>query len=64
MFLKGCEAYGLKSHDLFVVNDLYEHRNLYMVTNNYLFSQKLFIPYQRQTLHKIFVEMPKQNGNH
>jgi len=33
MFLKGCEAYGLKSHDLFVVNDLYEHRNLYMVVD-------------------------------
>ena len=33
MFLKGCEAYGLKSHDLFVVNDLYEHKNLYMVSN-------------------------------
>jgi len=34
MFLKGCEAYGLKSHDLFVVNDLYEHKNLYMVINS------------------------------
>lgn len=31
MFLKGCEAYGLKSQDLFQVNDLYEHKNLYMV---------------------------------
>lgn len=31
MFLKGCENYGLKSQDLFQVNDLYEHKNLYMV---------------------------------
>lgn len=31
MFLKGCEAYGLKSQDLFQVNDLYEHKNVYMV---------------------------------
>jgi len=31
MFLKGCESYGLKSQDLFQVNDLYEHKNLYMV---------------------------------
>jgi hypothetical protein len=31
MFLKGCEKYGLKSHDLFQVNDLYERKNLYMV---------------------------------
>ncbi|KAA0196684.1 hypothetical protein HAZT_HAZT003960 [Hyalella azteca] len=30
MFLKGCEAYGLKSQDLFQVNDLYENKNLYM----------------------------------
>ncbi|KAK8728903.1 hypothetical protein OTU49_008854 [Cherax quadricarinatus] len=33
MFLKGCEAYGLKSQDLFQVNDLYENRNLYMVVD-------------------------------
>jgi len=33
MFLKGCEAYGLKSQDLFQVNDLYEHKNLYMVVD-------------------------------
>ncbi|CAG2166920.1 unnamed protein product [Oppiella nova] len=33
MFLKGCEEYGLKSHDLFQVNDLYERKNLYMVVN-------------------------------
>ena len=32
MFLKGCEAFGLKSQDLFQVNDLYENKNLYMVT--------------------------------
>ena len=32
MFLKGCESYGLKSQDLFQVNDLYEHKNLYMVS--------------------------------
>ena len=31
MFLKGCEAFGLKSQDLFQVNDLYENKNLYMV---------------------------------
>uniref|UniRef100_T1INE2 Transgelin n=1 Tax=Strigamia maritima TaxID=126957 RepID=T1INE2_STRMM len=31
MFLRGCENYGLKSQDLFQVNDLYEHRNLYTV---------------------------------
>jgi len=31
MFLRGCESYGLKSQDLFQVNDLYEHRNLYTV---------------------------------
>ncbi|KAG8199375.1 hypothetical protein JTE90_011835, partial [Oedothorax gibbosus] len=29
MFLKGCEMYGLKRHDLFQVNDLYEKKNLY-----------------------------------
>jgi len=33
MFLKGCEAYGLKSQDLFQVNDLYESKNLYMVVD-------------------------------
>ncbi|XP_071438817.1 myophilin-like isoform X1 [Hetaerina americana] len=33
MFLKGCIAYGLKSQDLFQVNDLYEHKNLYMVVD-------------------------------
>lgn len=33
MFLKGCEAYGLKSQDLFQVNDLYENKNLYMVVD-------------------------------
>lgn len=33
MFLKGCETYGLKSQDLFQVNDLYEHKNLYMVVD-------------------------------
>lgn len=33
MFLKGCEAYGLKRHDLFQVNDLYERKNLYTVVN-------------------------------
>lgn len=33
MFLKACESYGLKSHDLFQVNDLYERKNLYMVVN-------------------------------
>ena len=32
MFLKGCESYGLKSQDLFQVNDLYENKNLYMVS--------------------------------
>lgn len=33
MFLKGCKEYGLKAHDLFQVNDLYERKNLYMVVN-------------------------------
>ncbi|GIY95920.1 calponin-2 [Caerostris extrusa] len=33
MFLKGCELYGLKRHDLFQVNDLYEKKNLYTVVN-------------------------------
>ena len=37
MFLKGCEAYGLKAQDLFQVNDLYENKNLYMIVDN-LFS--------------------------
>lgn len=31
MFLNGCITYGLKSQDLFQVNDLYEHKNIYMV---------------------------------
>ena len=34
MFLKGCEAYGLKPQDLFQVNDLYEAKNPYMVVDN------------------------------
>lgn len=34
MFLKGCESYGLKSQDLFQVNDLYENKNLYMVSSS------------------------------
>lgn len=34
MYLKGCEAYGLKTQDLFQVNDLYEHKNVYMVVDN------------------------------
>ena len=34
MFLKGCEAYGLKAQDLFQVNDLYENKNLYMIVDN------------------------------
>ncbi|XP_068228484.1 myophilin-like isoform X1 [Palaemon carinicauda] len=33
LFLKGCESYGLKSQDLFQVNDLYENKNLYMVVD-------------------------------
>ncbi|XP_053210310.1 calponin-3-like isoform X1 [Panonychus citri] len=33
LFLKACEAYGLRNHDLFQVNDLYERKNLYMVVN-------------------------------
>lgn len=33
LFLKGCELYGLKSQDLFQVNDLYECKNLYMVVD-------------------------------
>ncbi|XP_064477344.1 calponin-1-like [Ornithodoros turicata] len=33
VFLRACEKYGLKSHDLFQVNDLYERKNLYMVVN-------------------------------
>ncbi|OXA37663.1 Calponin-1 [Folsomia candida] len=33
MFLKGCETYGMKSQDLFQVNDLYENKNLYMVVD-------------------------------
>jgi len=32
-FLKACENYGLKSQDLFQVNDLYECKNLYMVVD-------------------------------
>jgi len=34
LYLKGCEAYGLKTQDLFQVNDLYESKNLYMVVDN------------------------------
>ena len=34
MFIKGCEAYGLKAQDLFQVNDLYENKNLYMIVDN------------------------------
>ena len=34
LFLKGCEAYGLKAQDLFQVNDLYENKNLYMIVDN------------------------------
>ena len=34
MFLKGCEAYGVKAQDLFQVNDLYENKNLYMIVDN------------------------------
>lgn len=34
MYLKGCEAYGLKAQDLFQVNDLYENKNLYMIVDN------------------------------
>nr|CAG4640849.1 EOG090X05V1 [Eulimnadia texana] len=33
MFLEGCKAYGLKSQDIFQVNDLYENKNLYMVVD-------------------------------
>lgn len=35
MYLKGCEAYGLKAQDLFQVNDLYEAKNLYMIADNF-----------------------------
>lgn len=34
MYLKGCESFGLKTQDLFQVNDLYEQKNLYMVVDN------------------------------
>jgi hypothetical protein len=34
LFVKGCEAYGLKAQDLFQVNDLYENKNLYMIVDN------------------------------
>ena len=34
MYLKGCEGYGLKTQDLFQVNDLYENKNLYMIVDN------------------------------
>ena len=34
MYLKGCESYGLKTIDLFQVNDLYEAKNLYTVVDN------------------------------
>ena len=45
MFLKGCEAYGLKSQDLFQVNDLYENKNLYMVcvSKTILLCMSLFV---------------------
>ncbi|XP_076353323.1 myophilin-like isoform X1 [Tachypleus tridentatus] len=33
MFLKGCLNYGLKSWDMFQVNDLYEKKNPYLVVN-------------------------------
>jgi len=33
LFLKACETYGMKSQDLFQVNDLYENKNLYMVVD-------------------------------
>lgn len=32
-FLAACQTYGLKSHDLFQVSDLYERKNLYTVVN-------------------------------
>jgi len=34
LYLKGCESYGLKTVDLFQVNDLYEAKNLYIVVDN------------------------------
>jgi hypothetical protein len=34
LFLKGCGDYGLKTQDLFQVNDLFEGKNLYMVVDN------------------------------
>ena len=34
LYLKGCESYGLKTIDLFQVNDLYEAKNLYTVVDN------------------------------
>ena len=34
LYLKGCESYGLKTQDLFQVNDLYESKNLYMIVDN------------------------------
>jgi len=34
LYLKGCESYGLKTTDLFQVNDLYEAKNLYIVVDN------------------------------
>jgi len=33
LFLKSAEKYGLKSQDLFQVNDLFENKNLYMVVD-------------------------------
>lgn len=43
LFLKGCEKYGMKSQDLFQVNDLYENKNLYMVSKyqHYILSLKM-----------------------
>jgi len=32
-FVKACEIYGLRSQDLFQVNDLYEAKNVYMVVD-------------------------------
>lgn len=34
LFLKGCENYGLHAQDLFQVNDLFEAKNLYMISDN------------------------------
>lgn len=34
LYLKGCENYGLHAQDLFQVNDLFEAKNLYMISDN------------------------------